>query len=464
MRREEKKVLNSKRTHTSELSEYSTGPKQSTFQRFLFIALVISLAPFVSPLGWIIADYVILKAQMPLSVQPQKEDVNEQREPVPLEAHASLNPIKVEAPDHGSKVLTNSGQRQGPTQFLEVEGSQGNLSPFVHSKTGTDNNLKHLIDEPLCDQQNKADPFKTGTPHLREFFKNQRSRLGTIPSIWPVRGQLSSGFGYRRSPFSGEKEFHKGLDIAAEMNTPIVASANGIVSAIGRDRLSGRTLCVNHGDGIETIYAHLQEIIVKKGQHVKCGDTVALVGNTGRSTGPHLHYAVLLKGVPVNPINYIADELPSLGSTHPKAYPYALHLGSFRTLGLAKRAVSIYTKKGLSPYWTLVDLKEKGLWYRIFAGYFSDRKEAERFKERHRLEEASVKKTVYANLVGTSEFSNELEEIVPALEDLGYYPYLIKGDGGRFRLLVGAFYSKAGAETKCLELRSKGFAIQVVKR
>lgn len=401
---------------------------------------------------------------MPLAAQAQKDDEDKQGKPVQSEPHVSLKQVKAQTLDYGSKALPDSGQREGTPHLLGVDGPQGNLSPSVHSKTGTGKNPIHLTDQPLCDQQDKVALLEPVKPPLNEFFKNQRRRLAAIPSKWPVRGRLSSGFGYRCSPFTGEREFHRGIDIAAEINTPIVAPANGIVSAIGQDRVSGRTLRLDHGYGVETIYAHLQKIIVKKGQHVKRGDMVALIGNTGRSTGPHLHYAVLLKGIHVNPINYISDELPSLSSTHPNAYPYSLYLGSFRTLERAKRAVSIYTKKGLSPYWTLVDLKEKGLWYRIFAGYFSDRKGAERFKERCRLEEASVKKTVYANLVGTSEFSNELEEIVPALEDLGYNPYLIKDDRGRFRLLVGAFYSKAGAESKCLELRSKGFAIQVVKR
>jgi len=418
----------------------------------------------MSPFGWIITDYLVLKSQMPLPVQPKKVDKSGQGKPVLSEPNISIEPIDFQALDHEPQGLLSSGYKQGLTQFLGVEGPQGNLAPFIHSKTGAEKNPKHLIDEPLGEQQNKVDPFKPGSPHLYEFLKNQKRRLATTPSTWPVRGQLSSGFGNRRSPFNGKREFHKGIDIAAGINMPIVAPADGIVSAISQDRISGKMLCIDHGNGVETMYAHLQKITVKEGRQVKRGDMVALVGNTGRSTGPHLHYEVRLKGVSVNPINYISDELPSLGSTHPKAYPYALYLGSFRTLERAKRAISIYTKKGLSPYWTLVDLNEKGLWYRIFTGYFSNKKEAEQFKERYRLKEASVKKTIYANLVGTSEFSNEFEEIIPALKDLGYYPYLIEDDSGRVRLLVGAFYSKSGAESMCLELKSKGFPIQVVKR
>jgi len=320
------------------------------------------------------------------------------------------------------------------------------------------------MDKTLDAPQNKVSLFKTKKFNRHDFQKNRRMRLEAIPSIWPTRGQISSGFGERVSPFSREKDFHEGIDIAAEINTPIVAPADGIVSAISQDRRSGNMLLVNHGYGIETIYAHLQKIIVKKGRNVKRGDMVALVGNTGRSTGPHLHYGVFLQGVPVDPLNYMPDEARYTGSTQLKPYPYSLHLGSYRTLDGAKRAVSIYTRKGLSPYWTKVNLEAKGVWYRIFAGYFSDRQQAEKFKEKYRLAEARVMKTAYANLAGTYESYNELGGIVPDLEDLGYSPYLIRGESGRSRLLVGAFYSKTAAEIKCLELRSKGFPIQVVSR
>ena len=118
---------------------------------------------------------------------------------------------------------------------------------------------------------------------------------------------MSSRFGNRLSPFTGRKEFHKGIDIATKMGAPIIAPANGIVSHIGYDRGYGKILTINHGYGIKTRYAHLKKILVKKGQYVKRDQKIALVGNTGRSTGSHLHYEVHLNRVSVNPLNYILN-------------------------------------------------------------------------------------------------------------------------------------------------------------
>ena len=108
-------------------------------------------------------------------------------------------------------------------------------------------------------------------------------------------------------PFTGRKEFHKGIDISTRIKSPIYAPADGIVSFMGRDRGYGKMVWLRHGNGILTKYGHLNTALVKKGQHVKRGETIALVGNTGRSTGPHLHYEVHLNGVAVNPIRYILN-------------------------------------------------------------------------------------------------------------------------------------------------------------
>ncbi|WP_462325345.1 M23 family metallopeptidase [Desulfoplanes sp.] len=139
------------------------------------------------------------------------------------------------------------------------------------------------------------------------FMLEKKDLLARTPSIWPTKGWLTSKFGYRRSPFTGRREFHKGLDISAPTGTPIHATAGGRVVQIRKDHGYGKNILVDHGNGIVTRYAHLHKYAVKKGARVKRGELIAYVGNTGRSTGPHLHYEVRLNGVPVNPFRYIVE-------------------------------------------------------------------------------------------------------------------------------------------------------------
>ena len=142
---------------------------------------------------------------------------------------------------------------------------------------------------------------------LIKFLESQKMLLACTPSIWPAKGWLSSRFGYRISPFTGEKEFHRGIDISGRINSPVLAPADGMVSAVFYDYGYGRVVTITHGYGLETLYGHLQKVLVKKGQFVKRGETIALLGNTGRSTGPHLHYEVHLNRVAVNPLRYILN-------------------------------------------------------------------------------------------------------------------------------------------------------------
>ena len=143
---------------------------------------------------------------------------------------------------------------------------------------------------------------------LDDFFKNQKSFLSSTPSIWPTRGWVTSSFGFRKSPFTGLREKHEGWDIAARSGAPVRATADGVVVVEGREYGYGNLVEVDHGYGIVTRYGHNSKHLVKVGDHVKRGQVVSLVGNTGRSTGPHLHYEILLNGVPVSPKNYILEE------------------------------------------------------------------------------------------------------------------------------------------------------------
>lgn len=142
---------------------------------------------------------------------------------------------------------------------------------------------------------------------LYKHLENQRNLLACTPSIRPTKGWVSSSFGYRTSPFTGRREFHKGMDIATKKGTPIIATANGVVAYAGTKGLLGKVVIIDHGHGVVTRYGHLSKALKKRGEKIKRGDTIALVGNTGRSTGPHLHYEVRLNGIPVNPKKYILN-------------------------------------------------------------------------------------------------------------------------------------------------------------
>lgn len=140
---------------------------------------------------------------------------------------------------------------------------------------------------------------------LLKKLEEQRNILSATPSIPPAQGRITSRFGYRKSPFTGRSELHKGIDIANKKGTPVMATANGIVIFSGMRGQFGRIVTIDHGHGIVTHYAHLNKTLVNEGDRIKRGDLIARMGNTGRSTGTHLHYEVRLNGVPVNPSKYI---------------------------------------------------------------------------------------------------------------------------------------------------------------
>lgn len=140
---------------------------------------------------------------------------------------------------------------------------------------------------------------------LKNAVIQRNQRMASTPSIWPVAGRITSPFGYRRSPFGNRKEFHDGLDIAASYGTSIRAAADGMVVFTGYKSGYGNMVTISHGYGFETSYGHTSKILVKRGQKVTKGQVIAQVGNTGRSTGPHVHYMVSVNGELKNPANYL---------------------------------------------------------------------------------------------------------------------------------------------------------------
>lgn len=138
-------------------------------------------------------------------------------------------------------------------------------------------------------------------------LETKRRYLASSPSIWPAKGWLTSRFGYRISPFTGRRQFHAGIDIAGERGTDIVAPARAVVAFAGTRGPLGKSVILDHGYGVRTHYGHADELHVTKGDEVQRGQVIASLGNTGRSTGPHLHYTVEVEGKARNPLDYIFD-------------------------------------------------------------------------------------------------------------------------------------------------------------
>lgn len=138
----------------------------------------------------------------------------------------------------------------------------------------------------------------------RNYF-SQRYHVNAQPRIWPLEGRLMDGFGSRIDPFSGEGAHHTGLDIAAPTGSTVCATGDGVVSLAEWSGGYGRLVIVDHGNGINTYYAHLSKIKVLPGQEIRQGELVGLVGSSGRVTAPHLHYEIRVGSIPVNPMRYL---------------------------------------------------------------------------------------------------------------------------------------------------------------
>jgi murein DD-endopeptidase MepM/ murein hydrolase activator NlpD len=145
------------------------------------------------------------------------------------------------------------------------------------------------------------------SPRSSSRLEDKHQRLESSPAIWPARGWLTSRFGDRISPFTGRRQFHAGIDIASGFGTDVIAPARGRVEFVGAKGPLGNLVVLDHGYGIRTQYGHNSRVLVKHGEVVERGQVIAAVGNTGRSTGPHLHFVVEVDGKAVNPLDYIFD-------------------------------------------------------------------------------------------------------------------------------------------------------------
>ena len=292
------------------LPDASNKVRQLKIPKFLLFFLFLVFLSAALTLAWGVWDYRGIKAKISRLAQLEEENSQQRIQLVALTQRfdqISGKLIELRKFDQKLKTMVNLETTEDNTQFLGIGGSDPSLLDSDYTLEEAHQKLVRLMHQSLDNLNTEISIQKNEKAELCKYLENQKTMLASTPSIRPTRGWLSSGFGNRISPFTNEKEFHKGIDISTRMNTPIVAPADGVVSSSGRDHAMGKMLTINHSYGLKTRYGHLSKILVKKGQYVKRGQEIALVGDSGRTTGPHLHYEVYLNGLPVNPLRYILN-------------------------------------------------------------------------------------------------------------------------------------------------------------
>ncbi|HEX7535241.1 MAG TPA: M23 family metallopeptidase [Syntrophales bacterium] len=207
--------------------------------------------------------------------------------------------------DKNIRTIANVEDKRYKGQILGIGGSISDETKIrAHAETD-ERMVIAKVDQNLDQLSKDAVEQKNSFHELFKFLKKQKSILAATPSIWPVQGWVTSEFGFRSSPIGGGREFHKGIDIATRMGVHVVAPADGLVSEIAYDRDVGHMVKIDHGYGMTSWYGHLLRTAVNQGNMVKRGDVIGYVGNSGRSTGSHLHYSLILNGIPINPRKYL---------------------------------------------------------------------------------------------------------------------------------------------------------------
>jgi len=297
------------------------GPRkirQIKIPRFWVFSLVVLFLAGSLSLAWVVRDYLSIKRSLPHLSSLQEENTLQKQQITSLSGKVdAINQKMAELKEFDRKVramvsmdpskgsgMESAGEQQ---QFIGIGGSDSSLGGSNSPSERGHKKLVRMMYRALDNLDSDISVQKDEKAELMRLLDRRKSVLTCTPSVWPARGWVSSGFGYRLSPFTNEKELHRGLDICSRKGAPVIAPADGGVAYVESDPGYGKTVIINHGYGLNSMYAHLDKIHVKKGQAVRRHQEIAQVGDSGRTTGAHLHYEVHLNGVPVNPLRYILN-------------------------------------------------------------------------------------------------------------------------------------------------------------
>ncbi len=291
--------------------------KQATFSIALLRFLGVLFTACLVLLTYVIYDYYSLKKTLPghrelqIKISHQSGEIAGQRNQIQKFADEitalKSNLITLNNFERKIRIIANIEKTIDQDSLFGVGGSVPDDLDTKIPLTEKHNSLMREMHEQTRQLDLASGKQQEGLESLFNFLQDQRNLLSSTPAIRPTNGWSTSGFGYRKSPFTGLREFHKGLDIATRMATPVIATADGVISFTGTKGLLGKVVTIDHGHGVVTRYGHLKKVLKKSGASVKRSDIIARVGISGRSTGPHVHYEVHINGIPVNPANYILN-------------------------------------------------------------------------------------------------------------------------------------------------------------
>jgi septal ring factor EnvC (AmiA/AmiB activator) len=281
----------------------------------------VTLLAVFAAVGYLVYDYSKLRnATAHLQnresyISSQLEEINHQRKQIQQFA-GEINSLKAEllALSSFEKKIRIIANIEKSNESDNIFGVGGSIPEDLDAQIP----LREKHNSLIRDMHEQVEELNRATEKQQEQFESllksledQQNLLASTPAIRPVarnvKSWITSRFGYRKSPFTGRREFHKGYDISSRKGTPILATADGVVTFAGKKGLMGDMIVIDHGHGMITRYGHCQKFLKKRGEKVKRWEPIALMGNTGRSTGPHVHYEVHLNGIPVNPEKYILN-------------------------------------------------------------------------------------------------------------------------------------------------------------
>jgi len=269
------------------------GVRLSVLKRIAAAAVVLALG-----FAGLITDYVLTNLDQNELERLQVENLS-QRE----ELHRLV--VKLEDLRQEIVVLAQNDAKVRVMAKLSAPKSDSMVGVGGPATQEDVNREFSVIQQRIDEVRRQIDLRRESQEEIQGILNDQRSLLAAKPGGWPVKGWLTSSFGMRRDPFNGRRKMHEGLDIAARTGTSVTATADGIVSSVKTEPGYGKVVILDHGYGYRTIYGHNSRYYVKVGQRVRRGERIAAVGNTGRSTGSHVHYEIRLNGVPVNPRKYL---------------------------------------------------------------------------------------------------------------------------------------------------------------